>query len=90
MNQPKQQAILFTWSKCKQCQDLKRALQTRRTNIQVYEYDLDNIQSNQNLMNIFNRVSPKRNVPALAVINGNSLVRGSVGMNEIAPLLWSS
>lgn len=79
--------VLFTWSKCKQCVELKRnfgqQLQARR----VVEYDLDTIRNQPDLMVLFNRTSPNRNVPAIAVINNRLLEAKAVGVNEIKSIL---
>jgi len=78
--------MLFTWTRCKQCQELKRNLKGSLQSGKIIEYDLDNIRSNDNLMNLFNRISPNRNVPAMAILNNGQFERGVVGVGQIMGL----
>lgn len=81
------QYILFTWSKCKQCQELKRNLSAYIQSGRIIEYDLDALGSNPNLMRLFNQISPSRNVPAMAVLNNGSLEQSLVGVGRIMTIL---
>ena len=77
---------LFTWTRCKQCQDLKRNLVGPIQSGKITEYDLDNIRGNANLMNLFSQISPNRNVPAMAIFNNGQFERGVVGVGQIMGL----
>lgn len=81
------QYILFTWTRCKQCQELKRNLNSYIQSGRIVEYDLDNLSKRPDLMTLFNRVSPSRNVPAMAVLNGGMLERSLVGVAQIMSIL---
>lgn len=80
---PNRQYILFTWSKCKQCQDLKRNLSGYLQSGRIKEYDLDSLSNNPNLMRLFLQVSPGRNVPAMAILNNGMLESALVGVGKI-------
>lgn len=81
------QYILFTWTKCKQCQELKRNLVPHLQSGRIKEYDLDAIRTNNNLMGVFNRISPNRNVPAMAIVSNGILESGAVGVSDIMRVL---
>lgn len=79
--------ILFTWSKCTKCREVKQKAYRYIQSGKIREYDLDLAQSYPNIMNIFKSVSPGGKVPALAVINAGRIKRGVVGADEISRLL---
>lgn len=80
--QGNKQYILFTWSKCKQCAELKR-YSPQISSRGVTQYDLDNISGDQNLWRVFQAISPKSQVPALALINNGMLEKGVVGLSPV-------
>ncbi len=49
----------------------------------MIEYELEAIQGNGNLMALFQRISPRRMVPALVEIQGNQIVGTAIGCDTI-------
>jgi glutaredoxin len=79
--------VLFTWSKCGQCKELKNSLMSNPQTRNITEYDLDNIKDNPNLMRVFRQISPNNNVPAMAVYNNGVYERSAIGMRPIMNML---
>lgn len=79
--------LLFTMSKCSQCRELKGKIDPYIRSGKVIEYDLDTIRTNSDMMNLFMRTSPNRNVPAMAIVENNMLVGAKVGSKPIMQTL---
>lgn len=85
-NTPVKQRILFTWSKCGQCQELKKKISAYISNGAVQEYDLDTIPSGSSLMKVFRQISPSGSVPALVVLSDGRIEGSATGMSSILRL----
>lgn len=81
------QYILFTWSKCKQCQEMKKNLRYQIQTGIIREYDLDTLGDKPTLMRLFNYTSPHHNVPALAVISNGIVQEKHVGIKPIMTVI---
>lgn len=79
--------ILFTMSSCGQCNVLKSRIGNQITSGLITEYDLNRTSNIPNVMTLFNRVSPNRSVPALAIMNGNQLENAVIGTSSIMRFL---
>lgn len=75
--------ILFTWRKCKNCSTARQFLRSNPPNGPITEYELEGIQDDMRLMALFQRVSPRRMVPALIEIRGNQIIGRAIGCDSI-------
>lgn len=78
--------ILFTWSKCSQCNELKKYLPRVRS-VVINVKDLDIVCKDPILWNIFTSVSPSSKVPALVIVNNGMVERGILGLAPIMKAL---
>lgn len=79
--------ILFTWTKCVNCHKLMDQISNLINSRVIEDFDLEDIQANKQLWNLFQVVSPNNNIPALAVIENGRLVAKAVGKDNILDLL---
>lgn len=87
MSQSDRQYILFTWSKCVNCVELKKKLQGYINRGVIKEVDLEAASNNQSLMNIFQSISPNNHVPAMIIVQNGRVTRSAINPREILILL---
>lgn len=80
--------ILFTWVQCSDCSQLKKYLYRDITTGDIVDYDLDDIEDDDYLSNLFSEISPNGTVPALVIVTDDDDIHSSaIGIIPILKLL---